>query len=251
MAAPTLTLANQNWYRNNVATLANNAKSIAMAQTRQAINNNLGDVASVRNDTIDIVKNVSEVYGDRAKAISSQLFDYVMGMEGSNKVGGMWENEYDESWIQGKIRYLAQLIVDWDLEDYIDEVGDYASFLVWKSGFDNSWKNATKNGVRWARIPNGSKTCAFCYMLASRGFVYTSEEAAGGGFNAYHNLCDCAVIPSVDGNLKIEGYNREAIYKNYKKAYDNVYKGGMKGQELHNAILVELRKMFKESKEYI
>ena len=38
---------------------------------------------------------------------------------------------------------------------------------------------------RYARVPVGP-TCAFCILMASRGFVYWSEEKAGGRDNRYH-----------------------------------------------------------------
>lgn len=43
----------------------------------------------------------------------------------------------------------------------------------------------------FARITDG-KPCAFCAMLASRGFVYKSEETAGG---QYHDRCGCFAQP--------------------------------------------------------
>ena len=60
---------------------------------------------------------------------------------------------------------------------------------------------------RYARVPSGAKTCAFCAMLASRGFVYASEDKAG-ALGQYHKDCDCEIIPSWDRkNPKIEGYD--------------------------------------------
>lgn len=75
---------------------------------------------------------------------------------------------------------------------------------------------------RWARVPQG-KTCAFCTMLASRGFAYTSEEAAGGLGNYYHNDCDCKLVPSW-GEQTLEGYNLQEyrdLYYNAKAAADS------------------------------
>lgn len=70
----------------------------------------------------------------------------------------------------------------------------------------------------WARVPRGSVTCAFCTMLAGRGFVYTSEEAAGGGLgNRYHNHCDCEPVPSW-GEAKLSGYDPEKMDALYKEA---------------------------------
>ena len=71
---------------------------------------------------------------------------------------------------------------------------------------------------RWARVPRGRVTCAFCTMLAGRGFVYTSEDAAGGGLgNRYHNHCDCEPVPSW-GEAKLSGYDPEGLDALYRRA---------------------------------
>lgn len=68
---------------------------------------------------------------------------------------------------------------------------------------------------RWARVPSGVNTCAFCAMLASRGFVYKTEETAGGLGNTYHPHCSCTPTPSWDGTPQLDGYD----LKGYKKLY--------------------------------
>lgn len=71
---------------------------------------------------------------------------------------------------------------------------------------------------RWARVPRGSVTCAFCTMLAGRGFVYTSEETAGGGLgNVYHAHCDCEPVPTW-GEAKLAGYDPERLDALYREA---------------------------------
>ncbi len=71
---------------------------------------------------------------------------------------------------------------------------------------------------RWARVPRGRVTCAFCTMLAGRGFVYTSEEAAGGGLgNVYHAHCDCEPVPSW-GEAKLAGYDPRRLDALYRRA---------------------------------
>lgn len=49
--------------------------------------------------------------------------------------------------------------------------------------------------MMWARI-TGRRPCAFCSMLASRGFAYKSKARAGAGAssNSYHPNCHCTVI---------------------------------------------------------
>lgn len=68
---------------------------------------------------------------------------------------------------------------------------------------------------RFARVPTGPETCPFCVMLASRGFVYLSEETAG-KLDHYHAHCDCRVVPKF-GSESYEGYDPEAYYRQYER----------------------------------
>jgi hypothetical protein len=49
---------------------------------------------------------------------------------------------------------------------------------------------------RWARVAGGSEPCAFCVMLAGRGFAYTSEDAADFGGSFHDGHCRCTIVPS-------------------------------------------------------
>ena len=85
----------------------------------------------------------------------------------------------------------------------------------------NSMRDGLKNiDVRWARVPRGLETCAWCIMLASRGFVYASEETAQlAGHN--HENCNCDVVASFDKD-GLEGYDPEKYYRAYKDSADAV-----------------------------
>ena len=68
----------------------------------------------------------------------------------------------------------------------------------------------TTEGIGWARMLTGATSCSFCAMLASRGPVYSSEQAAigrgGSPLTAYHTAylnkngklvggnCDCIAV---------------------------------------------------------
>ncbi|RSX47846.1 hypothetical protein D2E22_1133 [Bifidobacterium castoris] len=71
---------------------------------------------------------------------------------------------------------------------------------------------------RWARVPHG-KTCAFCVMLASRGFAYLSAETGGKGGTRFHDDCDCRVIPSW-GRQTLKGYDPDEYHRLYRNARD-------------------------------
>lgn len=70
---------------------------------------------------------------------------------------------------------------------------------------------------RYARVPSGEKTCAFCMMLASNGFTYKSGDSAGG--DKFHENCDCQIVPEFGkGSARIAGYDPDAMQEKYKEA---------------------------------
>lgn len=72
---------------------------------------------------------------------------------------------------------------------------------------------------RYARVPQGP-TCAFCIMLASRGYVYWSDESAG-KFNGYHRDDNCQIVSSW-GKTRINGYDPDAMKKRYTACREGI-----------------------------
>ncbi|WP_156101945.1 hypothetical protein [Bifidobacterium callitrichos] len=92
----------------------------------------------------------------------------------------------------------AGLTID-DLWPDLSNTDDAQQFIA--DMIESSARLTTQRNLRidpskpkWARVPNG-KACAFCVMLASRGFVYTSEDTAGRQMQ-YHADCHCRIIPA-------------------------------------------------------
>lgn len=71
---------------------------------------------------------------------------------------------------------------------------------------------------RYARVPVG-KTCAWCTLLASRGFVYASEESAG-WLAHFHDNDDCQIIPDWSDDPRVAGYEPAHLYDLYRSARD-------------------------------
>ena len=69
--------------------------------------------------------------------------------------------------------------------------------------------------VKFARIPTGPTTCAWCSMLAGLGWHYRSTAAA---LAASHNHCDCVVEPSWEAVPDIPGYDSEQYVSLYRDA---------------------------------
>lgn len=75
-----------------------------------------------------------------------------------------------------------------------------------------------RHATAFARVPRGKKTCAFCTLLSSRGWVYTDPKQAG-YINTYHSNCDCLIVPSWRGRIPaIERYNPERLERHYHQA---------------------------------
>lgn len=85
---------------------------------------------------------------------------------------------------------------------------------------DTLQQNALRNGAEWAWIPSGD-TCAYCLMLASRGWVKASAKAIKNGHAEHiHNNCDCTYCVRYDKDTTVEGYDPDALYDEYINAGD-------------------------------
>ena len=97
------------------------------------------------------------------------------------------EGELDEEMVYDKLMQRISF-----------EVSRASKVGVWDCGQQDS------RDVRYARVPTGAETCAWCLMTAGLGFWYMTEEAA----SHTHWNCDCEIIPSIGrGDVRIDGYD--------------------------------------------
>jgi hypothetical protein len=111
-------------------------------------------------------------------------------------------------------------------EAIANSLGDFA----FKAGRDAirgnlnaEWRTRRPSGanVGFARVPRVGCTCAFCILMASRGFVYRSRESAGGDpANRYHLGCRCSVVPMDASDPVISGYDEAPFLEAYESARD-------------------------------
>lgn len=130
------------------------------------------------------------------------------------------------------VRAFVQKLVD----EGEDGVADFEDLLLERVEYEtkravayNTIDNARRDPdrPRFARVPQGERTCDFCLMLASRGPVYLTAESAG-AYTKFHVHCDCKVVPFWDTvedgfsrrrgrGMSIEGYDPDALYKQYQE----------------------------------
>lgn len=220
-----------NQYRREVDSASDDARRYltAVSKAYLAVNPN-ASVADVRNYAINAIQDGLQVYGDQARLISNEFFDTLAAQSGSKATAEMFDTISDE-WIEDKVRYYAGSIAAGDTSKFIKDVSNLTGYYVKREAFQNMLQNCKKSGIRYARVPSGRETCAFCFMLASRGFVYWTEADAGASGHEYHAHCDCVIVPGFfnGGSLyasdnQVEGYKPSELYGRYRECYEQAKK---------------------------
>lgn len=170
-------------------------------------------VTPVRDAAIEALSDVAAVEGDMAQVLAAQLYDEVCASEGiDTEPARLYEDVIDEGWIAEKVHWHARALIEGNRARFEGECRKLADFYVKRCAYENTVRNCDANRVRYARVPSGNETCAWCLMLASRGFVYHSEESASHG---RHVGCDCVVLPGVPGKTKVDGYDEEGMRRRW------------------------------------
>lgn len=94
---------------------------------------------------------------------------------------------------------------------------------------------------RYARVPTGAETCAWCMLWASRGFVYKSEETAQ--FKRSHFKCGCQIVPSWDKRPRVRGYDSKRYERMYQQAVDDLADEGARTDDI-KTITARMRELF-------
>ena len=108
-----------------------------------------------------------------------------------------------EGFVQGYDDVAAEWYGD---ADFARACGEFARNDAFRSPNETIVANVGRDkdkGARFARVPTGLETCAFCLMLASRGAVYHTRKTAG-EFRHFHRRCDCKVVPGFEADPDAE-----------------------------------------------
>lgn len=160
------------------------------------------------------------IWGDAAAERSLEMFDEVCEREGIRAVSRRYD-VIDQDKVADALHYARTLHLekmDNDQAGYRKRCRTLMESYVHRSAWDNVIRNCEENRIRWARVPTGSETCAWCLMLASRGFDYLSSDTARAG---NHNGCDCMVVPGKKGT-DIEGYDPDAMARSFYQMADEL-----------------------------
>lgn len=185
-------------------------------------------------------------YAVKRASADRAVYDYVRGFSDTDFNGITWKQVMTGNNRAGKTisDLWGKALEGVDLSD-AEKLTYIAQDIARRSGRLTTELTARYDPTKpcYARVPQGEKTCAFCYMLASRGFVYGSEDKAKfkhGGTDTYHMHCDCLPVPTW-GRAAIQGYNPREMYKNYREAYEITKDMGKSTTEYKNILSVMRR----------
>ncbi|MCQ9367347.1 hypothetical protein NQ036_03680 [Brevibacterium sp. 91QC2O2] len=167
------------------------------------------DPLRARQQLEEIFPALLEKFGDVAATAAAEWFEERTGQR------AVLADPIPADQANSSLRWAMGPAFDGDWDTALANLASVADRLVRAQGKDTVQTSAQRRKVRFARVPAGRTTCSFCTMLASRGFVYTDRNTAG-GLNRYHAHCDCQIVPE-DGTVPA-GYDPEALYDQYQEA---------------------------------
>lgn len=166
------------------------------------------DVADIREAVIAIMQPACGASSTMAARLAADFYD---GLRARFGIDDGYLAEVDSQRVpeatEGAVRAFVQdLVDDKPIEQFVGKCADRIDYETRKAANECVAANAKRDPKkpRWARVPTGAETCQFCIMLASRGFVYHSEETAS------HAHANCVVADTeVAGIGLLAGMRRE------------------------------------------
>ena len=200
----------------------------------------------------EIIDGIVDYYGMAASELGAQWYEYCRSMKYDSRYTAIvgqtsrysLRSDCDaviDKLFDGKIEpedmvmSLAGVVTDQVQKHSRDTILDNLD-IEYKAA-RNRGDDAMADSIGYARVPRGD-ACAFCLMMASRGFVYTSKYTAenkkGGG--KYHEHCTCEAVPFHEAGT-IKGYGRKlSQYQDMYYEAEHVYRSNSKPQELKDRI---------------
>ena len=169
-------------------------------------------IAEVREQVKAVLEPVAIAYAEAASELAAEWYDMEADGHGYKLPAAVTQVDPCGDAVDATVRYQIRKLMDGDAEGFARACGALARDAAVRQLNSTIMANAARDrgrGVRFARVTTGRETCAFCYMLASRGAVYHTRETAG-QFDHYHRRCDCKVVPGFEDDpdaVLVEGHD--------------------------------------------
>lgn len=199
---------------------------------------NLSRPEAARDALVGFLPRLVQAYGDVAATVAAEWYETVRAREVGGSFSARLASVAPADQTEKGARYAARHLFTDNPAQTLTVLGGAVQRYVLNPSRATIAENAQRDRARFARVPVGAKTCAFCSMMSSRGFVYNTRDTAG-AFSDWHDDCDCQVVAEWDRESHgIEGYDPDAVYRMYLSARDAVGSGDP------YAVLAEMRRQF-------
>lgn len=175
-------------------------------------------VAEKREAAKLIMEGFVQGYDDVAAEFAAQWYDHRAEQGGARLEQAITTTTYKPESVDAVARYQAKKLAKGGDAAFAKACGEFAMNDAFRSLNETISANVGRDkekGVRFARVPTGLETCAFCLMLASRGAVYRTRKTAG-EFKHFHRRCDCKIVPGFgddpDAEL-VEGFRPRELHE--------------------------------------
>lgn len=206
--------------------------------------------SALKKITVDIAADIADQYGLAAGEVSAALWEDIYYNDTGSRLEALlpnMEDYYDEYFGDAAQAMVEKYMDKDDTKAAMRFLANITSKAVWEWARRTQTHNTERvvrrgykgaDEARFARVPQGADPCAWCLMLASRGFVYlsewTAEHRASDG-DLYHSCCRCIAISSFDSDPRLEGYDPDKYKDMYTSATVLDDKGRVDLKEtLHN-----------------
>lgn len=214
-------------YQRTARSLADNAGLSLKRQMRAYLDTHPGaSVAEVREYAKSAVSGVVTEFSQASTVLAEELYAAEFGSLPS----GYIESVVDADAIDAMVRYRVCDLVDGDVDGFLGGMSKWVSQASFNACNTRTLQLArgkkskaqmqrerrarrkAEHDTWFARVPSGVNTCTWCAMLASRGYVYWTEDTAG-KFSKWHDNCRCTVVAATKKG-GIEGYDpTEWVYR--------------------------------------
>lgn len=167
------------------------------------------NVAECRDLVLQALAAVMPTYTGMAAQASADFYDAAREMVVGERLGAQAISDYDQRKTEGAVRGFVRFVLDGRVDTFNEQVLQRIDYEMKRSAGESMFANGRRDPRRpkFARVPTGAETCDFCLMLASRGFVYTSEATAG-AVKLDHYHAGCVLPDTVLGAIGVESLLR-------------------------------------------
>ena len=161
---------------------------------------------------IDYAYAIVTQYGEASASLAAEMYDLTAELEGVFVPSAEMAELANYGDVAKAVRGTIKTSQDFG------EIASAATRWVKMAAADTTLHNTLRDGAQFAWIPSGD-TCAFCLVLASRGWQYASKDAIKGGHAEHiHSNCDCQYAIRFNDRTRISGYDPDEYLSMYRNA---------------------------------